>query len=523
LRFIELFAGCGGLSLGLESAGFEMELANELSPMASETYAFNFFDELLNEPNTNKEKSRVRWLHSEFEMGQKRLRENLLDLVADKKQYNDLPIDPAELRGNLLVGSIIELNKVLSNNKEVLAAIKSGFDGHGIDLVSGGPPCQSFSLAGLRKKDCDKNTLPYEFAKFVDFVKPKFVLLENVTGILRAFNEDGMRHYAWFEIAKAFAELSYIPLCLHVNAKYVGVPQNRPRYIMIAVRKDIFDLLEASLNEKEIKLFSHGKKLFEFFKLNKNTKDYKHADFTYYDIEDDIDFFQGTFLSHLYKNVRFSVAQAIGDLLTNNDRQQSEFCDYLGEELPVHYETKALHNFDLRSNSDLVRRRFRIYQVLRDVTTDTRKNVLDILATKEVVLTNASWEELKSIYFLSLCNNRIRLRTRKSLLAYLNQHHTKKHTQRALVANQPAPATLSIPDDACHYDESELRTLTVREMARIQSFPDSFVFKSKITTGGKMRRFEVPQYTQVGNAVPPLLAKALGQVYNELNAKLSVN
>jgi DNA (cytosine-5)-methyltransferase 1 len=47
-------------------------------------------------------------------------------------------------------------------------------------------------------------------------------------------------------------------------------------------------------------------------------------------------------------------------------------------------------------------------------------------------------------------------------------------------------------------------------MARFQSFPDWFEFKSKVTTGGKNRRFEVPQYTQVGNAVPPLLARLLG-------------
>lgn len=53
-------------------------------------------------------------------------------------------------------------------------------------------------------------------------------------------------------------------------------------------------------------------------------------------------------------------------------------------------------------------------------------------------------------------------------------------------------------------------------MARVQSFPDNFVFRSKVTTGGKMRKFEVPQYTQVGNAVPPLLALALGKSIAEL-------
>ena len=53
-------------------------------------------------------------------------------------------------------------------------------------------------------------------------------------------------------------------------------------------------------------------------------------------------------------------------------------------------------------------------------------------------------------------------------------------------------------------------------MARIQSFPDNFVFRSKITTGGQMRKFEVPQYTQVGNAVPPVLGAALGKVLSQL-------
>ncbi|NLJ92450.1 MAG: DNA (cytosine-5-)-methyltransferase, partial [Aeromonadales bacterium] len=87
--------------------------------------------------------------------------------------------------------------------------------------------------------------------------------------------------------------------------------------------------------------------------------------------------------------------------------------------------------------------------------------------------------------------------------------------------NAPAPAALSIPDDACHYDEKELRVLTVREMARIQSFPDDFVFRSKVTTGGQMRKFEVPQYTQVGNAVPPLLGVKLGMCVAEILSKAS--
>ena len=110
----------------------------------------------------------------------------------------------------------------------------------------------------------------------------------------------------------------------------------------------------------------------------------------------------------------------------------------------------------------------------------------------------------------------IKFSDEKNLIDYLTSLQTKKHTQRALIKDKPAPAALSIPDDACHYHPSIQRTLTVREMARFQSFPDIFEFRSKITTGGMMRRFEVPQYTQVGNAVPPLLGRALGVVIKNI-------
>ena len=85
---------------------------------------------------------------------------------------------------------------------------------------------------------------------------------------------------------------------------------------------------------------------------------------------------------------------------------------------------------------------------------------------------------------------------------------TKKRTQFRLVNRQPSPTILTLPDDYIHYNQN--RIMTVRECARLQSFPDNFKFLGKRSTGGLKRRNDVPQYSQVGNAVPPLLAKAIG-------------
>lgn len=84
----------------------------------------------------------------------------------------------------------------------------------------------------------------------------------------------------------------------------------------------------------------------------------------------------------------------------------------------------------------------------------------------------------------------------------------KKHRIYPMQASAPAPTITTLPDDVLHYKEP--RILTVRESARLQSFPDWFQFRGKFTTGGSQRTKECPRYTQVGNAVPPYLARAVG-------------
>lgn len=84
---------------------------------------------------------------------------------------------------------------------------------------------------------------------------------------------------------------------------------------------------------------------------------------------------------------------------------------------------------------------------------------------------------------------------------------TNKRDYQCLDPAKPCTTIMTIGDDYTHYAKN--RALTVREMARLQSFDDSFVFQGKRTTGGDRRKLEIPQFTQVGNAVPPLMARAI--------------
>lgn len=496
-------------------------MANEMSPMAAESYAYNFFGEDLQSKSLQRSPAieKTLWLSSNFgpEELRLRLREDPRKFPSLGTGHSDIADDGSNLNGSLIVGSIVELNKWLETRPKVAKKLKDGFGAGEVDVVSGGPPCQSFSMAGMRKKDCEKNSLPWEFAKFAQCVQPKIVLLENVTGILRPFRDErGDSYYAWFELAKAFAAIGYVPLCLHVNAKFAGVPQNRPRFILLGVREDFFGNLSKSFNNAEKELFSEPLQFFN--KIAKNG-DLPFGSLSYRDVAKPADFplFRDSFLRPLvaHSGSIVTVRDAIDDLRPGGDHEAKfpkGLVKTFGNVLPQ----REMKNHELRNNNDHVRRRFRLYQILQQIGSDAHKRVAAVLRGEVEGVSEADWQQLSKFDYLVESGHYVTFKKKGDFLAFLKRHATKKQTQKALLEDQPAPAALSIPDDACHYHHDELRTLTVREMARIQSFPDSFEFRSKVTTGGQMRSFEVPQYTQVGNAVPPLLGRALGLAIENL-------
>lgn len=514
-RFIELFAGCGGMSLGLQSRGFELALANELSPMAAETFAFNHLDIDLSK-ETSADTGRVLWISSKYPRSElaKRLRENLTEAPEmGSDEFSDLDEHGLTGSGDLVIGSVVDLNKYIESQLEVNNELETRLS---VDLVSGGPPCQSFSMAGLRQLDNHRNRLPWEFAKFVSLVKPKVALLENVSGILRAFKQDGQEYHAWKEVAKAFSSIGYAPICIHANAKYVGVAQNRPRFLMFALEQETLQKIpRAGLNDAERAAIDMA--------ANTLKVGFDWSTFQYWDVSEgeDAQLFEGylfaPLLTHRTKDEWVSAKNALGDLESPN-RGKLEISGYvrqLNETFATHSKSNILKNTDKRKHSHKVQQRFRVYQVLERVK--IRSLFKAIIAEKDEATMATLTAPLMRQKFLFEESETLRAPVdQDELVELFRSLETRKHSQRALVSSNPAPAALSIPDDCCHYSSRELRTLSVREVARLQSFPDTFEFRSKVTTGGVNRKFEVPQYTQAGNAVPPLLARSAGEVVNRL-------
>lgn len=204
LKSIDLFAGCGGLSLGLEQAGFETVFVNELHPDAMKTF-------LQNRP-------RSRLSHS---------KNHILDI------------------------------KTLTRDKDTLQTFSKYIkQEHGeIDLICGGPPCQGYSGIGhrrtfdLNKSEIPTNHLYKDMAKVVKTIAPKIFLFENVRGLLNSrWTPDGEKGEIWEDVQRSFKnikvkigkrELRYQVGYKLVFAKDYGVPQNRPRILMVGLREDI--------------------------------------------------------------------------------------------------------------------------------------------------------------------------------------------------------------------------------------------------------------------------------------------
>lgn len=466
LTYIDLFAGCGGLSIGFEKAGFKLNLAIEKSSMACETFYHN-----------------------------------LIKPIKNKKEWDGyLSLDIESQAKERLV--IKEIKDVL-DNKKIIDRIKK----EGVDVLMGGPPCQGFSMAGRRNPNDIRNQLPWQFIEFVQRVDPKMVIIENVVGITRNFSNHNTESPFW-QIYKQLEKTGkgYKVQAVELNTMHFGIPEHRPRVMLLAARKDI-------AKNKKLKFVDNIFKSSEDQHLNGRARP---------DIVPKAKYFGKDILcaeDAIWDLNCFNYKYKISDkkYKTKNGLYAYDRRTDLEWDLSNNKSTSnTIYNQNERNHSEKIKQRFRVYQIL---SKHKIKAKLLNLASND----NFSKEEKKEK--IGLCiqdikapiksiDGKILSKDINNFIDLIIDLATKKHSQRPIDPKKPSPTIVTLPDDYIH--PYEPRTLTVREMARIQSFPDNFEFRGKETTGGLKRRFETPQYTQVGNAVAPILAYELAKVFRKI-------
>lgn len=351
LKILDLFCGAGGLSLGFEMAGFKVIGAVDFNKQAIETHEENF--------------------------------KNSINICGDIKEIS---------------------------NDEII----NMFDG--VDVIVGGPPCQGFSAANQwqsEEEKREKNLLFYEYMRFVEILKPKIFLIENVRQILTNNNS-----YATKEIEKISSELGYEISNNVLDASEYGVPQKRIRAFIVGVRKEF------------------GVR-FDFNSIGKKEK--------------------------------ATVYDAISDLYNyeNNNKLDLSKSDYQKQ---------------MRSNSkDLI------------VNHEIKYPIEKVQNRIKHVPQGGNWRDVPLELWDTIRDNR----------------HSSAY--RRLKEDD-----ISITIDTGHMNYFHPifnRVPTVRESARIQSFPDNFIFKGTKTA----------QFMQVGNAVPPLLAKQIALALFDFINKFDIN
>lgn len=386
--FIDLFAGCGGLSEGFYRQGFKALAHVEIDHWACETL-----------------RTRMKFY--------------------GYKDYNR---------------EVIE-HDITSD--DILERIDNAVNGRTVDIIIGGPPCQAYSTAG-RVRDGKKmasdprNYLFESYVKILEYYSPKFFVFENVTGLLSAQVKSAP---IFPKVLKALGNKYKVignpEVLVHNTADY-GVPQLRKRVIIIGVRKDI-DKSAEELYEGIIKTHWNPETLSNDKKGKKRFVD---------------------------------VRQAIGDLPSVEPGQDASTEDFdypCNNEFLKRIGKPGIHplmDHIARKHNDLDRERFQVmihnhwsFGQLRREMPQYEHEHARVFDNSYVV----QWWDLPS----------------KTILAHIHKDGFQ----------------------FIHPDEEQRRTFTVREAARIQSFPDDFEFKG--SRGEK--------YKQIGNAVPPLFAEALAK------------
>jgi DNA (cytosine-5)-methyltransferase 1 len=257
------------------------------------------------------------------------------------------------------------------------------------------------------------------------------------------------------------------------NSSNYGVPQNRERVLFIGCRKDqkfITDIPATVTKEEKVSIFEALYDL-DFIGNNQEAHYYQPVD-----------------ISKQYNGTAKKMKNLLKDRSIDGKPLKTKgktFAEWSKKGRLNGRFTKAKKPFYVKS-ADALNNGEKVFDILHNHKTSNQGE--DVVKRLDIILREGDYKKAKS-------------KLEKCGLS------TNKRNYNVLKPEKQSPTVMTIADDYIHYNSP--RALTVREMARLQSFDDSFVFQGKRSTGGNNRKTELPQYTLVGNAVPPLLARAV--------------
>ena len=380
---IDLFSGAGGLSLGLQRAGFDVLLSSDNDSAAARTHERNL--------------SGIRHWQGDIE-------------------------------------------KLTSRHVLRLTGLATGE----LDLLTGGPPCQGFSMIGARRVDDPRNGLFREFLRIASALRPKAILMENVPGLTTAVNGTVTE-----AILGEFSAAGYEARVAELLAAQYGVPQMRWRIVFVAFRPDL--LVGPGLG---FPAPTHGRRR----------------------------------IGELIPNCTVSPSDSEGFVTT--DEAIGDLPPLMAGEEADRYTGHPTCLYQKLMRSGLESELFNHY---------APRLAPQTLARIRALRPGQDWRDLPRVLLPG------------SMKRALRKDHTRRYSRmtwngvpRAIITRFRDPKT----GEYTHPEQD--RTISIREAARIQSFPDWFAFEG---TRGE-------QYVQVGNAVPPLLGQALA---SEIRACLEGN
>ena len=403
MKYIDLFAGAGGLSEGFISAGFEPVAHVEYDKAACFTL-----------------KTRAAYHYLKSEKKEFIYNSYLKGEMSRKEFYGHIP--------DSVLDTVIH-GEIGEENNRIFKNIDENIGGEKVDLIIGGPPCQAYSVVGrapLKHKSNDERTKLYiHYGRFLKKYSPEIFVFENVPGLLTA--AEG-KYYN--NLKKYYRRLGYHIEAKLLNAYDFGVVQNRKRVIIIGWKKN--------------------------------------SNFNYPDFQ---------------------------------QQEKSFYRDDIFNDLPKIYpgESRMVQNYSSKTNIYLEKNSIR--------------NGVDFLTQH---ITRPHNEKDLTIYELAIKmhNNGDKIRNDQIPLEMRTQKNISDFLDRfKVVGEKPHTMIAHIAKDGHHFihpDKAQIRSISVREAARIQSFPDNYYFE-----GIKENQPRTAAFRQIGNAVPPIMAKEIAEAIKD--------